>query len=276
MGSFRRGQECAHGALFAIDSATGEIVAYVGSVDYYNREDPRVRPVRCGWAGSAPTGSASSRSLQSRSGPARPRGDLLPGRGHPVRFVDPVPCLFPDQPQHQGAGPVCHGRAALPAERPVGDDAVLSGSTSPRSSRSRWASPARSTSWRGSGPDPHARLGPGQPDQHDAGYSVFAAQARCHPAKTVIEIRRPRRKGHLQHRRQRPGQDPADDAGRGLPTHGSWSATPTRRATCCGASAHAAGCQRRTAPRRIQDRDHQRLHRRLRLRYIPREPDAGV
>jgi membrane peptidoglycan carboxypeptidase len=32
-----------NGALVAIDSATGEIIAYVGSVDYYNREDPRVQ-----------------------------------------------------------------------------------------------------------------------------------------------------------------------------------------------------------------------------------------
>ena len=31
-----------NGALVAIDSRTGEIVAYVGSVDYYNRKDPRV------------------------------------------------------------------------------------------------------------------------------------------------------------------------------------------------------------------------------------------
>ncbi|MGI8828318.1 MAG: transglycosylase domain-containing protein [Candidatus Limnocylindria bacterium] len=30
-------------AMVAIDSATGEIVAYIGSVDYYNREDPRVQ-----------------------------------------------------------------------------------------------------------------------------------------------------------------------------------------------------------------------------------------
>ncbi|HEX7225605.1 MAG TPA: transglycosylase domain-containing protein, partial [Candidatus Limnocylindria bacterium] len=30
-------------ALVSIDSATGEIVSYVGSVDYYNREDPRVQ-----------------------------------------------------------------------------------------------------------------------------------------------------------------------------------------------------------------------------------------
>jgi len=32
-----------NGALVAINSANGEIVAYVGSVDYYNRDDPRVR-----------------------------------------------------------------------------------------------------------------------------------------------------------------------------------------------------------------------------------------
>lgn len=32
-----------NGALVAIDSATGQIVAYVGSVDYYNREDKRVQ-----------------------------------------------------------------------------------------------------------------------------------------------------------------------------------------------------------------------------------------
>jgi peptidoglycan glycosyltransferase len=32
-----------NGALVAIDSATGEIVAYVGSVDYWNREDDRVK-----------------------------------------------------------------------------------------------------------------------------------------------------------------------------------------------------------------------------------------
>ena len=32
-----------NGALVAMDSTTGEIVAYVGSVDYYNREDPRVQ-----------------------------------------------------------------------------------------------------------------------------------------------------------------------------------------------------------------------------------------
>jgi membrane peptidoglycan carboxypeptidase len=32
-----------NGALVAIDSATGEIVAYIGSVDYYDRKDPRVK-----------------------------------------------------------------------------------------------------------------------------------------------------------------------------------------------------------------------------------------
>lgn len=32
-----------NGALVAINSATGEIVTYIGSVDYYNRDDPRVQ-----------------------------------------------------------------------------------------------------------------------------------------------------------------------------------------------------------------------------------------
>ncbi len=32
-----------NGALVAIDSATGEIVSYIGSIDYYNQADPRVQ-----------------------------------------------------------------------------------------------------------------------------------------------------------------------------------------------------------------------------------------
>jgi membrane peptidoglycan carboxypeptidase len=32
-----------NGSLVALNSATGEIIAYVGSVDYYNRKDPRVQ-----------------------------------------------------------------------------------------------------------------------------------------------------------------------------------------------------------------------------------------
>ena len=32
-----------NGALVSLDSRTGEIIAYVGSVDYYNRKDPRVQ-----------------------------------------------------------------------------------------------------------------------------------------------------------------------------------------------------------------------------------------
>ena len=37
-----RNKNANNGALVAIDSNTGEIVAYVGSIDYYNRKDPRV------------------------------------------------------------------------------------------------------------------------------------------------------------------------------------------------------------------------------------------
>ncbi len=38
-----RDKNANNGALVAIDSNTGEILAYVGSIDYYNREDPRVQ-----------------------------------------------------------------------------------------------------------------------------------------------------------------------------------------------------------------------------------------
>ena len=38
-----RSNNAHNAALVSVDSATGEIVAYVGSVDYYSREDPRVR-----------------------------------------------------------------------------------------------------------------------------------------------------------------------------------------------------------------------------------------
>ncbi len=39
----RQGYDAHNGALVGVDSSTGEIIAYVGSVDYYNRTDPRVQ-----------------------------------------------------------------------------------------------------------------------------------------------------------------------------------------------------------------------------------------
>jgi membrane peptidoglycan carboxypeptidase len=38
-----KGKNVNNGALVSIDSKSGEIIAYVGSVDYYNRKDPRVQ-----------------------------------------------------------------------------------------------------------------------------------------------------------------------------------------------------------------------------------------
>jgi membrane peptidoglycan carboxypeptidase len=38
-----KGKNVNNGALVSIDSESGEIIAYVGSVDYYNRKDPRVQ-----------------------------------------------------------------------------------------------------------------------------------------------------------------------------------------------------------------------------------------
>ncbi len=39
----KKGFDAHNGALVAVDSSTGEIISYVGSVDYYNRKDPRVQ-----------------------------------------------------------------------------------------------------------------------------------------------------------------------------------------------------------------------------------------
>ena len=77
-----------NGALVAIDSATGEIVAYVGSVDYYNRKDPRVQgQFDVAGLGLRQPGSAFKPIVYSLGLP-RPRGDaghLLRRLGHPVR-----------------------------------------------------------------------------------------------------------------------------------------------------------------------------------------------
>ena len=66
-----------NGALVAIDSATGEIVAYVGSVDYYDRKDPRVAwPVRR----RRPRACASRDRPSSRSSTPPPSGRAKPRR----------------------------------------------------------------------------------------------------------------------------------------------------------------------------------------------------
>jgi peptidoglycan glycosyltransferase len=43
VGELTRNFNVHNGALVAIDSATGEIITYIGSIDYYNQADPRVQ-----------------------------------------------------------------------------------------------------------------------------------------------------------------------------------------------------------------------------------------
>ena len=116
-----------NGALVAIDSATGEIVAYVGSVDYYNRKDPRVQgQFDVAGLGVRQPGSAFkpivySSAFRSREAtPATFFVDAVTQFG--VRSRDE---LHADQRRHQGPWAAAGGRRSpLLAQRAVGDDAV--------------------------------------------------------------------------------------------------------------------------------------------------------
>ena len=116
-----------NGALVAIDSATGEIVAYVGSVDYYDRKDPRVQgQFDVAGLGLRQPGSAFKPIVYSSAFRAR---EATPA----TFFLDSVTQFGADrddqlpahQRRHQGPRSAAGGRrAALLAQRPVGDDAV--------------------------------------------------------------------------------------------------------------------------------------------------------
>ena len=122
-----RGFNVNNSALVAIDSATGEIVAYVGSVDYYNREDPRVQgQFDVAGLGTAPAG-IGLQADHVRLGLPVPRRDRVDdARRCDDRVRHDRPDLVPaNERRHQGARPGAgDGRAALLAEHPVGADAV--------------------------------------------------------------------------------------------------------------------------------------------------------
>ena len=172
-----------NGALVAINSATGEIVAYVGSVDYYNREDPRVQgQFDVAGLGRRQPGSAFkpityASAFQSRDATLSTMlVDAMTEFG--LDAGDVVP---PDECRHQGARPgACHRRAALLDEHPVGPDAVP-GRLADHGELRAVARDRRRRLHHGPGsrPVPRPRLGAGQPDEHDAGVRGLREQGSC-------------------------------------------------------------------------------------------------
>ena len=206
-----------NGALVAIDSSTGEIVAYVGSVDYYNREDKRVQgQFDVAGARSAPAGiGLQADHLQLRVPGARgDPGDLLRRLRDPVR-IEPDQGLHPDQRRHQGPRPAAgDGRACTTR------------STCRRCRCSTWSGSAdrrirgddgdrqrRLHQRPGSGAHPDPRLGPGQPHEHDRRVRRLRRPGHAAPGNHDPRDPRSERPHHLQHRRRRPAGHPPHDPG---------------------------------------------------------------
>ena len=115
------------------------------------------------------------------------------------------------------------------------------------------------------GPLPGARIGAGEPDEHDAGVLHVRRAGRAEPGHHDPRDPRPRQPRRLHPRGQRPRGHEPDDRGRGVPAalhprgqHGSGAQHPVGRAR------PARHSRRPAATGRLQDRHDQRLPRRLR------------
>ena len=161
-------------ALVAIDSATGEIVAYVGSVDYYNRE----APARCRASSTSPASAFGSQARpSSRSRTRRPSSRAT--RRSPRCSSTPSPSSGPPRrPRYRPTnadikehGPVL----AIDALRysmniPSVQMQFLVGSqTTAEFAESLGIASAEYIMGQDPGPVAGARVGAGQPDEHDPG-----------------------------------------------------------------------------------------------------------
>jgi len=181
-----------NGALVAIDSATGEIVAYIGSVDYYNQEDPRVQG-QFDVAGLARRQPGSARKPIVYTSAFQSRQATVS-----TMFVDALTNFgneqFPYLPTNadiQEHGPVLAMDAlryslnvpSVQMQGLVGPDITA-----------RFAESLGIASYDYiMAQDPGLSLGLGTVPVNlttfTQGYSVFAQQGRLHPATAIIEIR---------------------------------------------------------------------------------------
>jgi membrane peptidoglycan carboxypeptidase len=182
-----------NGALVAIDSATGEIVAYVGSVDYYDRKDPRVQgQFDVAGLGLRQPGSAFKPIVYSSAFRAR---EATPG----TFFVDAVTqfganretSYLPTNADIKDHGPLLAVDAlryslnvpSVMMQYLVGVDETASFAESMGIASKRYILKQ----------DPGLSLGLGSVPVNltnmTAAYGVFAAQGTLHPATAIREIR---------------------------------------------------------------------------------------
>jgi membrane peptidoglycan carboxypeptidase len=183
-----------NGALVAIDSATGEIVAYVGSVDYYNREDPRVQgQFDVAGLGRRQPGSAfkpitySSAFRARQATPATFFLDAVTQYGS----SDPTRAYIPTNANIKEHGPVLALDAlryslnvpSVMMQYLVGVDVTAQFAQSMGVASAQYIL----------GEDPGLTLTLGSVPVNltnmTQAYGVFAAQGTLHPATTVLEIR---------------------------------------------------------------------------------------
>ena len=195
-----------NGALVAIDSATGEIVAYLGSVDYYNREDPRVQgQFDVAGLGRRQPGSSfkpyvyTSAFVSRRATVATmlmdSNTDFNFGRGE----------YTPSDADGNERGPVLsvdaiHYSLNIPA---IQMEWIVGPETTARLAESMGVASADYIMAQ----DPGLTLGIGTVPislaNHTVGFSVFAQQGTLHPATTLLQIRD--RDGNLIYSRQANG-----------------------------------------------------------------------
>jgi len=199
-----------NGALVAIDSATGEIVAYIGSVDYYNQDDPRVqgqfdvaglarrqpgsafKPIVYTSAFKARLATVSTMFVDALTNFGSPSNPYLPSNADikehgPVLAMDALHySLNVPSVQMQGVAGVETTAHLADAMGIAGYDYIMA-------------------------QDPGLSLGlgtvPVNLTNFTAGYSVFAQQGTLHPATAIIEIRD--RDGKVVYSRQANGPKPS-------------------------------------------------------------------
>ena len=265
-------------ALVAIDSATGEIVSYVGSVDYYNREAPEVQgQFDVAGLGRRQPGSAFKPITYASAFKSR---DATVG----TMLVDamtefgttPETSYRPTNADIKEHGPVL----ALDALRyslnipSVQMQFLVGAQTTADFAESLGI--ASSEYIMGQDPGLSLALGsvPVNLTNMTQAYSTFAEQGALHPATTIIEIRD--RDNRVVYTREDNGPEtthPMTKAEAYLPALHPRGQHRSRAQHAVGRARAARHAGWAAAAGRLQDGDHERLPRRLRLRLRAGQPD---